>query len=131
MDEKTAVLTLNDTFYRAFEKKDIGAMSEVWSQGTWCSCIHPGRETLQGWENIRTSWEQIFRNTNYLEIETEIINVEIGDAIAYVILVENVMQIVGKQRYEARSMATNIFRKMAQKWYLIHHHGSPIASKRE
>ncbi|MDJ0731742.1 MAG: nuclear transport factor 2 family protein [Crocosphaera sp.] len=30
------------------------------------------------------------------------------------------------RRLEAQSMATNSFRKMAQKWYLVHHHGSPI-----
>ena len=131
MDDKAAVLAANEAFYRAFEKKDIGAMSEVWSQGTWSSCIHPGRETLRGWVDTRTSWEQIFRNTNYLEIDTEIIHVDLGEAIAYVILVEKVMQVVGGQRYEARSMATNIFRKMAQKWYLVHHHGSPVARRRE
>ncbi|MEM9543394.1 MAG: nuclear transport factor 2 family protein [Cyanobacteria bacterium P01_E01_bin.42] len=129
MDEKAAVLAVNEAFYRAFEKRDIGAMSAVWSQGTWSSCVHPGWETLRGWEDTRNSWEQIFKNTSYLEIDTEIINVDCGEAIAYVVLVENVMQIVGSERYKARSMATNVFRKMAQKWYLVHHHGSPVASR--
>lgn len=56
---KTEVLAANDAFYRAFEKKDIEAMSHVWSQGTGSCCIHPGRNAMRGWPAIRTSWEQI------------------------------------------------------------------------
>ena len=77
----------------------------------------------------RSSWEAIFKNTDYLEIDTEIINVDIGQEIAYIVLVEKVTQINKGRRLEAQSMATNSFRKMAQKWYLVHHHGSPIVRR--
>jgi hypothetical protein len=56
-DERTEVLAANGAFYRAFEKKDIEAMSAVWSQGTGSVCIHPGRNALRGWKEIRSSWE--------------------------------------------------------------------------
>ncbi len=125
-DDRTEVLAANEAFYRAFEKKDIEAMSGVWSQGTGSLCIHPGRETLRGWKDIRTSWEKIFRNTQYLEIETEIIAIEIRETLAYVIVVENLLQVSGGRRVQARSMATNIFDRMAASWYLVHHHGSPL-----
>ena len=49
-----------------------------------------------------------------------------GQEIAYIVLIEKVTQINQGRRLEAQSMATNSFRKMAQKWYLLHHHGSPI-----
>ncbi len=125
-DERTEVLAANEAFYRAFEKKDIEAMSGVWSQGTGSLCIHPGRNTLRGWKEIRPSWEQIFRNTKYIEIETEIIATEVRDNIAYVIVIENLLQVIGGRRLQAQSMATNIFERMASSWYLVHHHGSPI-----
>ena len=125
-NERTEVLAANEAFYRAFEKKDIEAMSVIWSQGTGSLCIHPGRNVLRGWREIELSWSQIFRNTKYLEIETEIITVEIRDTIAYVILIEKLLQIVGGRSVQAQSMATNIFERMASKWYLVHHHGSPI-----
>ena len=125
-NERTEVLAANEAFYRAFEKKDIEAMSVIWSQGTGSLCIHPGRNALKGWREIELSWSQIFRNTKYLEIETEIITVEIRDTIAYVILIEKLLQIVGGRSVQAQSMATNIFERMASKWYLVHHHGSPI-----
>jgi ketosteroid isomerase-like protein len=125
-NERTEVLATNEAFYRAFEKKDIEAMSVIWSQGTGSLCIHPGRNVLRGWREIELSWLQIFRNTKYLEIETEIIAVEIRDNVAYVILIEKLLQIVGGRSVQAQSMATNIFERMASTWYLVHHHGSSI-----
>ncbi|WP_254174618.1 nuclear transport factor 2 family protein [Planktothrix pseudagardhii] len=126
MTDEQLVLTINKAFYRAFEKQDLEAMSTLWSKGTASVCIHPGRKAVKGWEAIRASWEQIFKATQYLEIETEVISTEINGDIAYVILTENVMQIVGRRRLQATSMATNIYTRMANQWYLIHHHGSPI-----
>jgi len=125
-DVQTEVLAVNENFYRAFEKKNLEAMSQVWSQGTASLCIHPGRKALRGWKQIRDSWELIFKNTKYLEIEVEIINTEVRETIAYIVLVERVLQASGSRTIKAESMATNIFEKMAGKWYLIHHHGSPL-----
>ncbi|MCL6752766.1 nuclear transport factor 2 family protein [Nostoc sp. CCCryo 231-06] len=123
---KDEVLAANAAFYRAFERKDIETMSAVWSQGTGSLCIHPGSNILRGWKEIRTSWEQIFKNTAYIEINTDIIATEITDNIAYVVLRENVFQVVGGRRLEAQSTATNVFQFLGEKWYLVHHHGSPI-----
>jgi ketosteroid isomerase-like protein len=124
--ERVEVVATNEAFYRAFEKKDIEAMSVIWSQGTGSMCIHPGRNILRGWKDIEISWLQIFRNTKYIEIETEIIAVEIKENLACVVLLEKLLQVSGGRSIQAQSMATNIFEKMSLKWYLIHHHGSPI-----
>jgi len=99
-------------------------MSVVWSHRNSSLCIHPGRKVLRGWKEIRSSWETIFRNTKYLEIETEIIATEVCNNIAYVVLMEKCKS--GGRRVQAQSMVTNIFELLAQKWYLVHHHGSPL-----
>lgn len=125
-DERTQIISANESFYRAFEKKDIEGMSAVWSQGTGSLCIHPGRNVLRGWKEIRSSWELIFRNTQYVEIEIDNLTLEIRDNTAYVVLVENLLQVSGGRRVQAQSVATNIFERMASKWYLVHHHGSPL-----
>lgn len=120
------VLAANVAFYRAFEKKDIEAMSAVWSQGTESLCVHPGRNALRGWKAISSSWEKIFQNTAYIEINIDIINTQVNDNIAYIVLIENILQVLGGKRIEAQSMATNVFQHLGGKWYLVHHHGSPI-----
>jgi ketosteroid isomerase-like protein len=81
---------------------------------------------LEGWETIRDSWESIFRNTDSFEIDIEVVKVEIDSYLAYVVVREMVLQSSRGRKMKALSMATNIFQKMAQKWYLVHHHGSPI-----
>jgi ketosteroid isomerase-like protein len=124
--DQEAVLATHEAFYSAFSQKDISNMSRLWWQGSTSLCIHPGGQILMGWESIRTSWEAIFQNTEFLEIETEIIKVEIDQAIAYVIVQETVLQSVRNRKLKAQSIATNILQKMAQKWYLVSHHGSPI-----
>ncbi|MEB3279269.1 MAG: nuclear transport factor 2 family protein [Lyngbya sp.] len=128
MSDEQEVLAANKAFYRAFEKKDLEAMSAIWSKGTASLCIHPGRDVIRGWEGVRSSWEQIFKATQYLEINTNIISTEVNGDLAYVVLLEEVMQVSARRRMKAESMATNIFTRMANKWYIIHHHGSPIMS---
>ncbi|NBD15807.1 MAG: DUF4440 domain-containing protein [Cyanobacteria bacterium] len=127
-EETQTILDVNDAFYRAFEKKDLTLMNQTWWQGDGSICIHPGGKMIQGWENIRSSWEKIFQNTDYLEIDTNVIVTEVDYAIAYVVVMENVTQVRRGRKLKAQSLATNSFRKMAQKWYLVHHHGSPIMS---
>ena len=126
MSPEQSVTTINEAFYRAFEKKDLEAMTAVWSQGVNSLCIHPGRSAIRGWDSIRSSWEAIFRNTSYLEIETDIVRVEVNGDLAYVVLTETVLQVTGRRQSKAQSVATNVFERMGQKWYLVHHHGSPL-----
>lgn len=123
---ESVVLATNQSFYRAFEKKDLEAMTAIWSHGTDCICVHPGRDALRGWEAIRLSWEKIFRGTAYLEIETNVLRVDVSATLAYVMLTENVLQVLGGRQGRATSIATNLFECMGGHWYLIHHHGSPI-----
>ena len=125
-NDQSAVEQANQAFYRAFEKKDIRALTAVCSQGTGSLCIHPGRTATKGWNAIQTSWQKIFAATQYLEIDTEIQSLQVSGDLAYVVLIETVRQASGRRQARAQSMATNIFERMGGRWYLVHHHGSPI-----
>lgn len=124
--EREAVLAANQAFYDAFSNRNIGSMNLLWWQGSTSLCVHPGGKVLTGWEEIRESWESIFDNTDSFEIDIEVIKVEIDSYLAYVVVREMVLQSSRGRKVKAPSIATNIFQKMAQKWYLVHHHGSPI-----
>ncbi|MGV2828576.1 YybH family protein [Myxosarcina sp. GI1(2024)] len=124
--DKEAVLAVNQAFYDAFSNKDLSGMNRLWWQGSTSSCVHPGGSVLEGWKEIQASWETIFRNTDSFEIDIEIIKLEVDRALAYIIVREIVLQSSRGRKVKAPSLATNLFQKMAQKWYLIHHHGSPI-----
>jgi pyruvate/2-oxoglutarate/acetoin dehydrogenase E1 component len=76
-----------------------------------------------------------------IEIDLEIIKTEVDHSLAYVIVLETVLQSSQGRNLKAQSIATNLFQKMrtrilrlpqnremsvAEKWYLVQHHGSPI-----
>ena len=124
--DQEAVLAANEAFYHAFSQRSLKEMTLVWWQGATSLCVHPGGQVLTGWDNIQSSWEAIFRNTDSFEIDIEVIKVEIDQAIAYTIVQETVLQSSRGRKVKAPSIATNIFQKMAQRWYLVHHHGSPV-----
>ncbi|CCI31165.1 YybH family protein [Microcystis sp. T1-4] len=124
--DQEAIIATHEEFYRAFSQKDISSMSRLWWQGSTSVCVHPGGQMLRGWESIRASWQGIFLNTEFLEIETEIIKIEVDQAVAYVIVGETVLQSVRGRKLKAQSIATNLWQKIAQKWYLVSHHASPI-----
>lgn len=44
-------------FYRVFERKGMAAMMVVCLQETGSICIHPARNLLTGWKDIRASWK--------------------------------------------------------------------------
>ncbi|MEL6908827.1 MAG: nuclear transport factor 2 family protein [Cyanobacteria bacterium J06629_2] len=125
-DDKTLVLATNQAFYDAFGDRDLAQMRSLWWQGATSLCIHPGSQPLLGWSEIEQSWSAIFRNTEELEIDVEVVQVEVDRSLAYVVAREIVLQANQGRRMKAQSIATNVFQKMAQKWYLVNHHGSPI-----
>lgn len=126
LSDKDIVIATNQAFYDAFANRNLKSMNLLCWQGTTSLCVHPGGEVLIGWESIRASWESIFKNTESLAIDIEVIKVEVDRALAHVVVRETVLQNSRGRSFKAQSLATNIFQKMAQKWYLVHHHGSPI-----
>lgn len=126
LTEKEIVLATNESFYSSFSNRDLSAMTALWWQGSSSICIHPGAAPILGWDDIRVSWKSIFQNTATLEIDIEIVNIEVDQALAYVVLQEMVLQSSQGRKLKAQSIATNVFQKMAQKWYIVSHHGSPI-----
>ena len=124
--DKEIVIAANKAFYHAFSHRDLKQMTSIWWQGSTSLCIHPGSQPIIGWSDIQNSWSAIFRNTDSLEIDLEVVQVEVDRSLAYVVVKEIVLQSSQNRKMKAQSIATNVFQKMAQKWYLVNHHGSPI-----
>jgi ketosteroid isomerase-like protein len=121
------VLATNQAFYQAFERMDLQSMDLIWSKGANVTCIHPGRTALKGWEQIRFSWDQIFRNTQHIEVAVDLISTEVHGNIAYIVQIENLILVVPEERMEVQGMVTNIFEHDGSNWYLVHRHASPLA----
>lgn len=126
MTTPETLLATNQAFYGAFERKDLETLGLIWSKNPNATCIHPGRMALRGWDQIRISWDQIFRSSRQIEVAAELVSVEVQGNMGFIVLVENLLQVIPDRRMEVQSMVTNIFEHDGNQWLLMHRHTSPL-----
>ncbi len=120
-----AVLDANQAFYDAFEARDIDAMSELWEHSDRVVCTHPGWPTLRGWGLIAGSWFRLFNNAEHLQFIVTDARAEVDGDIGWVVCDEHLLGGTA-----GGTVATlNLFsRQPGGRWFMIGHHGSPVAS---
>ncbi|KAJ7542024.1 hypothetical protein O6H91_10G086200 [Diphasiastrum complanatum] len=126
-DDRAAVLSANDRFYRAFEKADMSLMQKIWAKGENVHCIHPGAGCISGYELVIASWEVMLGADPSLQLRIDLRNVEVhvsGD-LGFVTCLE-VVRTSG--RSWGKQVATNIFEKQNGTWVICMHHASHIGS---
>jgi uncharacterized protein (TIGR02246 family) len=131
MTDPEQVVEANLKFYFALESQDIDLMDEVWATDASAICVHPGWTRLAGWENIRASWEQMFRNTNsIMRIDVSEVSVEVQGSTAWVSCLESIATATGDRVKRAQAYATNVFVFEDDRWLLVLHHASIIPDSR-
>ena len=126
MTDPEQVVEANLKFYFALESLDVDLMDEVWATDASAICVHPGSVRLAGWENIRASWERIFRNTTYMRIDVSEVSVEVQGSTAWVSCLESITRANGDRVQRAQAYATNVFVFEDDRWLLVLHHASII-----
>jgi uncharacterized protein (TIGR02246 family) len=124
MTDPEQVVEANLKFYFALESLDVDLMDEVWATDGSAMCVHPGHNRLAGWENIRASWESIFKNTSFMRVDVSEVSVEVQNNVAWVTCLENITTSVGDQMTRAQAYATNIFVFEDDRWLMVLHHAS-------
>jgi ketosteroid isomerase-like protein len=115
-----AVRRANQDFYQAFESLDLERMSEVWAHEGQVTCAHPGWPLAEGWIPVKLSWETIFENTAQMKFSIENVKVDVRGELAWVVCVER----MASDRQAGALLATNVFRRDAGRWLMVHHHAS-------
>ena len=128
MSDREAVLAANRAFYEAFESLDAEKMETVWLRDPRIICIHPGWRKLSGWGPIMSSWERIFDNTFEMKFELGEMEVMISGDLALVVVEEGLTQRNYDGTQKSQVLATNVFERVGQGWFLVMHHGSPVIS---
>ncbi len=124
--DETAAAAANLAFYRALEARDLSAMELVWLPEEIASCVHPGWHRLDGWSEIRRSWQNIFANSRPWTVSCEDVRVCVSGDLAWVTCVEVITPFGGDPEEDAaRMQATNIFARRDGEWRMLHHHASP------
>ena len=131
MTDPEQVVEANLKFYFALESLDVDLMDEVWATDGSAICVHPGWDRVTGWDAIRTSWEQIFRNTSFMRVDVADVSVEVQGNTAWVTCLESITTSVGDQMRRAQAYATNLFIYEDDRWLLVLHHASLVSRPQE
>jgi len=126
MDDRQSVLDANNSFYRAFESLSLARMEALWLRAPYIKCVHPGWGLLIGWGPVMESWQRIFSNTMAMRFTLTHVHVEIVGDLAWVALTENIDSATREGEMTTQVQATNIFQRHDGRWFLVHHHGSPV-----
>ncbi len=125
MINEDAVISANERFYAAFNKRDIEAMRQVWGNGKRVSCVHPGWPPLNGLEPILNSWAGIFENSGDMEIRISAVQVLAAENLVWVSCIEKLYTIAESGVLVSRVFATNLFHLEGDVWKMVLHHASP------
>ena len=130
-----AVTAANAEFYAAFEAGDVDRMEAVWDADDDVRCVHPGWPMVRGRSRVLRSWSVIMANTSYIQFFLTGIETHVDGDLAVVTCEENILTSVadpdGSLSESATVIATNVFRRRADRWRLWVHHGSPVLAPSE
>ena len=126
-DDREAVLKANRAFYDAFRSLDSEKMEAVWLKDRRIVCIHPGWRKLTGFGPIMASWERIFENLFEVKFDLGEIDAMVSGDLAVVIVEENQTQHGLDGVVRSQVLATNVFERVGNAWFMVVHHGSPVA----
>lgn len=112
-------------FYAALTRMangDAGALADSWSHNTTVTALHPIGDRELGWDAVQTSFEQVaaLATEGNIELKNQLIRVK-GD-LAYEIGKEHGDFKLGSDHVPIDQRVTNIYRKEAGRWKMVHHH---------
>lgn len=125
MSTEDEVREASKQFYAALSrmaKGDASSMAGVWSHGSTVTAMHPigGREV--GWDAVRDSFDQVAQVAVGGEVgmKDQLVQV-VGDVALEVGIEHGQLELAG-QPVTIEHRVTNLYRREAGAWKLVHHH---------
>ncbi|HXD36554.1 MAG TPA: nuclear transport factor 2 family protein [Rhodanobacter sp.] len=111
-------------FYRAFNRRDLGAMSCNWANDAAASMSNPLGGIARGWPAIRAVYERIFTGPARVQVAFHDFTLhEAGDCF-HAVGRERGTLVNGDTRLELAIRTTRLYRRIDGAWRQVHHHGS-------
>ncbi len=97
-------------------------LADIWSHGADVTAMHPIGGRRVGWDAVRASFEQVAKmgSDGKIELSDQLIRA-VGD-VAYEVGIERGQFKLAGERVDIEHRVTNIYRREAGVWKMIHHH---------
>jgi ketosteroid isomerase-like protein len=126
MAAEDEVQQASEQFYAALNRTldgDSSPMEQIWSHGSDVSAMHPFGSRSLGWEEVRAGWEQAAQAFSDGQVALdEMVVVPISGDAAYTLGTEHGQAKVGDASIGIDWRVTNIYRREADGWKIVHHH---------
>ena len=125
MSAKEEVLQASKQFYAALNRMlagDTGPLANIWSHSPAVTSMHPigGREV--GWEKVGDSFKQVAGLASGGEVGLNDQRIEVDGNMAYEVGTEKGQATFAGQKVSIEHRVTNVYRKEAGAWKMVHHH---------
>jgi len=124
------VRTASKRFYAALNQMANGddrSMAAAWSQGPSVTTQHPVKGRQVGWSQVRDSFHQFSLVAAAGQIRLEDQMIQVAGDVAYESGLERGSLKLGGRPVQIDSRVTNIYRREAGEWKLVHHHSDVSA----
>jgi ketosteroid isomerase-like protein len=125
LSQENEVRKASEQFYAGLNRMangDAGPLSDIWSQRSDATAMHPigGREV--GWDKVRESFRQVAQVASEGRITLDDQLIQVSGDLAYEVGVERGgLKLVGEQA-AINGRVTNIYRREGGHWKIVHHH---------
>jgi ketosteroid isomerase-like protein len=101
---------------------DAAPMRAIWSHDATVTTMHPigGREN--GWDEVRGSFEQVAGLASGGHAELRDQTVQVAGDMAYEVGIERGQAKLAGEQIAIEQRVTNIYRREADGWKIVHHH---------
>ncbi len=122
MSSEDEVRAVSNRFYTALSNMDVAQIGEVWSQSSTVTTMHPMGGEQVGWSEVRKSFEEAAKGMSDVHVEIDRKLIQTGDDLAYEVGIERGRGTVAGEPVEIEHRVTNVYRREAGQWKLVHHH---------
>jgi ketosteroid isomerase-like protein len=125
MSAESDIRKASDKFYVALNRMlngDLTPMVDAWSHNSDVSTMHPIGGSQIGWDEIRTSWENLAKICTNGRVELRDQRISVGSDFSYELGTEHLDVLLAGNEVHANFRVTNIYRREGSDWKMVHHH---------
>jgi ketosteroid isomerase-like protein len=125
MSGENEVRKASEQFYAALNRMangDAGSLADVWSHSVSVTAMHPIGGRQVGWDNVGESFQQVAQIASQGRIRLDDQMIQVTGDMAYELGVERGQATFAGQQVTLEHRVTNIYRREAGSWKMVHHH---------
>jgi ketosteroid isomerase-like protein len=125
MSTENEVRKASEQFYSALNHMlngDAAPLADIWSHSAVVTTMHPFGGLQVGWDKVRKSLEQMAGLASEGQATLRDQTIQVAGDMAYELGIEHGQAKVAGQQLPIEHRVTNIYRREAGGWKIVHHH---------